>query len=91
MPAVVYAFLSTLGALFRSQLSLRIENVALRHQLAMYQLTVKHARGASSGQSLFPLACIQAQRGIGAMQEHVDVRFTALHFPEVIDRVLEFR
>jgi putative transposase len=41
MPAVVYAFLSTLGALFRSQLSLRIENVALRHQLAMYQRTVK--------------------------------------------------
>jgi transposase InsO family protein len=41
MPAVVYAFLSTLGALFRSQLSLRVENVALRHQLALYQRTVK--------------------------------------------------
>jgi hypothetical protein len=41
MPAVVYAFLSTLGALFRSQLSLRVENVALRHQLAIYQRTVK--------------------------------------------------
>jgi putative transposase len=41
MPAVVYAFLSALGALFRSQLSLRVENVALRHQLAIYQRTVK--------------------------------------------------
>ena len=41
MPAVVYAFLSTLGTLFRSQLSLRVENVALRHQLAIYQCTVK--------------------------------------------------
>ncbi len=43
MPAVVYAFLSTLGTLFRSQLSLRVENVALRHQLAIYQRTVKRA------------------------------------------------
>ena len=41
MPAVVYAFLSMLGALFRSQLSLRVENAALRHQLAIYQRTVK--------------------------------------------------
>jgi hypothetical protein len=41
MPAVVYAFLGTLGTLFRSQLSLRVENVALRHQLAIYQRTVK--------------------------------------------------
>jgi putative transposase len=41
MPAAVYAFLSTLGALFRSQLSLRVENVALRHQLAIYRRTVK--------------------------------------------------
>jgi hypothetical protein len=41
MPAVVYAFLSTLRAQFRSQLSLRVENVALRHQLAVYQRTDK--------------------------------------------------
>ena len=41
MLAVVYAFLSALGALFRSRLSLRVENVALRHQLAIYQRTVK--------------------------------------------------
>jgi putative transposase len=41
MPAVFYAFLSMLGALFRSRLSLRVENVALRHQLAIYRRTVK--------------------------------------------------
>ena len=39
--ADLYAFLSTLGTLFRSELSLRVENVALRHQLAIYQGTVK--------------------------------------------------
>jgi len=41
MPALVYAILTAFGALFRSQLSLRAENVALRHQLAIYQRTVK--------------------------------------------------
>jgi putative transposase len=41
MPPVVYAFLKMLGVLFRSQLSIRAENVALRHQLAIYQRTVK--------------------------------------------------
>src|SRR5450759_1876921 len=41
MPPVIYAFLSMLGVLFRSQLSLRVENVALRHQLAIYRRTVK--------------------------------------------------
>ena len=41
MPSLVYAILGALGALFRSQISLRVENVALRHQLAIYQRTVK--------------------------------------------------
>ena len=41
MLAVVYAFLSMLGVLFRSQLALRFENLALRHQLAIYRRTVK--------------------------------------------------
>jgi hypothetical protein len=44
MPPVVYAILSALGALFRSQCSLRVENIALRHQLAIYQRTVKRPR-----------------------------------------------
>ena len=44
MPPVVYAILSALGALFRSQRALRVENIALRHQLAIYQRTVKRPR-----------------------------------------------
>jgi putative transposase len=48
MPAVGYAFLSTLGAVFRSRLSLQVEIVALRHQLAVYQRSVRrpHLRPA---------------------------------------------
>ena len=37
MPAVIYAFLGTLSSLFRSRLSLQVEIVALRHQLAVYK------------------------------------------------------
>src|SRR5437899_90391 len=44
MPPVVYAILSALGALFRIQCSLRVENIALRHQLAIYQRTVRRPR-----------------------------------------------
>ena len=40
MPAVVYVFLSTLGAVFRSRLSLQVEIVALRHQLLVYRRSV---------------------------------------------------
>jgi hypothetical protein len=40
MRAVVYAFLSTLGTLFRSRLSLQLEIVALR-QLVVYQRSVR--------------------------------------------------
>ena len=40
MPPVVYAILSALSTLFRSQLSLRAENIALRHPVAIYQRTV---------------------------------------------------
>ena len=44
MPAVVYAFLSTLCVLFRSRLSLQVEIVALRHQLAVYERSVRRPR-----------------------------------------------
>ena len=44
MPPVVYAILSALGALFRSQRALRLENIALRHQLTIYQRNVKQQR-----------------------------------------------
>jgi putative transposase len=48
MRAVVYAFLSTLGTLFRSRISLQAEIVALRHQLAVYERSVQrpHIRPA---------------------------------------------
>ena len=41
MSVAVSAFLSMLSALCRSQLSVRIEDLALRHPLAIYQRTVK--------------------------------------------------
>src|SRR5436309_12552751 len=41
MAAVVSAFLGALGALFRSRVSLQVEIVALRHQLAVYQGRVR--------------------------------------------------
>src|SRR5881409_3051838 len=44
MPAVVYAFLSTLCVLFRSRLSLQLEVVALQHQLAVYERSVRRPR-----------------------------------------------
>jgi putative transposase len=44
MPPVVSALLGFLIALFQSRASLHLENLALRHQLAVYQQTVQHPR-----------------------------------------------
>ena len=44
MPPVVYALLGFMAALFRSRASLYLENLALRHQLAVSQQTVHHPR-----------------------------------------------
>ena len=44
MPPVVSALLAFMAALFRSQTSLRLEHLALRHQLAMYQQSVQRPR-----------------------------------------------
>ena len=41
MRSVVYAFLRTVGMLFRSRLSLQAEIVALRHQLTVYRRSVR--------------------------------------------------
>jgi hypothetical protein len=41
MLSVVYAFLSTVGMLFRSRLSLQAEIIALRHQLTVYRRSVR--------------------------------------------------
>jgi putative transposase len=44
MPPVVSALLAFVGALFRSRISLHLEHLALRHQLAVYQQTVHRPR-----------------------------------------------
>jgi hypothetical protein len=44
MPPVVSALLAFVASLLRSQASLRLENVALRHQLAVYTQTVHRPR-----------------------------------------------
>jgi putative transposase len=44
MPPVVSALLAFVASLFRSQTSLRLENLALRHQLAVYQQTIPRPR-----------------------------------------------
>jgi hypothetical protein len=41
MRSVIYAFLSTVGMLFRSRLSLQAEIIALRHQLTVYRRSVR--------------------------------------------------
>jgi putative transposase len=44
MPPVVSALLAFVASLFRSQTSLRLENLALRHQLAVYRQTILRPR-----------------------------------------------
>jgi putative transposase len=44
MPLVVSALLAFVGSLFRSRISLHLEHLALRHQLAVYQQTVHRPR-----------------------------------------------
>jgi hypothetical protein len=44
MRAVLSAVLATVATLFRSHLALRLEILAPRHQLAIYQRTVKRPR-----------------------------------------------
>jgi putative transposase len=44
MPSVFFALMAYVVSLFRSPKSLRLENMALRHQLAVYQHTVKRPK-----------------------------------------------
>jgi hypothetical protein len=44
MPPVISALLAFVASLFRSQTALRLENLALRHQLAVHQQTVPRPR-----------------------------------------------
>jgi hypothetical protein len=41
MQSVIYAFLSMVGVLFRSRLSLQTEIIALGHQLTVYRRSVR--------------------------------------------------
>ena len=60
MPPVVSALLAFMAALFRSRASLRLEHLALRHQLAMYQQT------SIAHDSVRPIACSgRGSRGCG--------------------------
>ena len=51
MKPTVYALLQFMTTVFRSRLSLQLEIVALRHQLAVYQRTAKRPQ-ISTGDSL---------------------------------------
>ncbi len=44
LPPVVSAFLAFVATLFRANLALRLENLALRQQLAVYKQTVHRPR-----------------------------------------------
>jgi putative transposase len=44
MPPIISALLAFVARLFRSRVSVRLENLALRHQLAVYQQTVHRPR-----------------------------------------------
>jgi hypothetical protein len=44
MPPVVVPLLAFVATLFHSQTALRLENLALRHQLAVYQHTIARRR-----------------------------------------------
>jgi putative transposase len=44
MSPVISALLGFVIALFQSRISLHLENLALRHQLAVYQQTIQHPR-----------------------------------------------
>jgi len=44
LPPVISALLAFVTAFFRSQASLRLENLALRHQIAVYKQTVHRPR-----------------------------------------------
>ncbi|MGB5583265.1 MAG: hypothetical protein WBO93_06670 [Gammaproteobacteria bacterium] len=44
MRTLICALVAFVSTLFRSRLSLQLENVALRHQITVYQRTTKHPR-----------------------------------------------
>ena len=63
MRSVIYAFLSTVGVLFRSRLSLQAEIMALRHQLTVYRRSVQRPQHSPRG----PTPLLVAVASLGEM------------------------
>jgi hypothetical protein len=56
MRALICALVAFVSTLFRSRLALQLENVALRHQLTVYQRTTKRPRIGFGDRILWSLA-----------------------------------
>jgi hypothetical protein len=54
MGSVIYAFLSAVGMLFRSRLSLQAEIIALRHELTVYRRSVRRPQIRPADRLLWP-------------------------------------
>jgi hypothetical protein len=63
MPPVVYAILSALGALFRSQRTLRVENMALRSATSAGDLSANRQATAYSTRGPHPVVVAIAALG----------------------------
>jgi hypothetical protein len=53
MPPVVSILLASIGTWFRSRVSMQIEIVALRHQIAVYKQTIARPRLRTSDRVLW--------------------------------------
>jgi putative transposase len=53
MPSIVSILLASIGTWFRSRVSMQIEIVALRHQIAVYKQTVSRPRLRTSDRLLW--------------------------------------
>ena len=54
MPPVVSLLLASIATWFRSRLSMQLEIIALRHQVAVYKQTISHPRLRTSDRVLWP-------------------------------------
>ena len=63
MPPIVRALFAFVASLFRSRVSLQLEIVALRHQLAFYQRSRRRPRGCPSDRVLWSWLARQWARG----------------------------
>ena len=61
MPTSLLAFLITLRSLIRSRIDLQLENLALRHQIGVLQLSLKKRPKLTAGDRLFWM-CLSTER-----------------------------